>query len=70
MAVLGCCRERNYVQSSGDRARAMQREIATINPDPAYFRSFPTPGDVKAAPPSGYCSPIVRTRPVVRGRRR
>jgi len=20
---------------------AMQREIATINPDPAYFRSFP-----------------------------
>ncbi|HLZ44860.1 MAG TPA: zinc ribbon domain-containing protein [Gemmatimonadales bacterium] len=34
--------ERNYVQLEPDNVReAMQREIATINPDPAYFRSFP-----------------------------
>src|ERR1700752_3068578 len=34
--------ERNYVQLEPDNVReAMQSEIATINPDPAYFRSFP-----------------------------
>src|SRR2546430_14601815 len=34
--------ERNYVQLEPENVReAMQREIATINPDPAYFRSFP-----------------------------
>src|SRR5712672_2341395 len=31
-----------YVRLEPDNVReAMQREIATINPDPAYFRSFP-----------------------------
>lgn len=34
--------ERGYVQLEPDSVReAMQHEIATINPDPAYFRSFP-----------------------------
>src|SRR5712671_73611 len=34
--------ERGYVQLEPDSVReAMQREIATINPDAAYFRSFP-----------------------------
>src|ERR1700752_202673 len=34
--------ERNYVQLEPENVReARQREIATINPDPAYFRSFP-----------------------------
>lgn len=34
--------ERNYLQLEPENVReAMQREIATINPDPAYFRSFP-----------------------------
>src|SRR5258705_11677347 len=33
---------RNYVHLEPENVReAMQREIATINPDPAYFRSFP-----------------------------
>src|SRR5262245_47359203 len=33
---------RGYVQLEPENVReAMQREIATINPDPAYFRSFP-----------------------------
>jgi hypothetical protein len=43
MAVLRLLAgERNYVQLEPDNVReAMQREIATINPDPAYFRSFP-----------------------------
>jgi hypothetical protein len=34
--------ERNYVQlEPGNVREAMQSEIATVNPDPAYFRSFP-----------------------------
>src|ERR1044071_6623051 len=34
--------ERHYVQLEPENVReAMQREIGTINPDPAYFRSFP-----------------------------
>jgi Double zinc ribbon len=34
--------ERSYVQLEPDNVReAMQSEIATVNPDPAYFRSFP-----------------------------
>lgn len=43
MAVLRLLAgERSYVQLEPDDVRdAMQREIATINPDPAYFRSFP-----------------------------
>lgn len=43
MAVLRLLAgERSYVQLEPDNVReAMQREIATINPDPAYFRSFP-----------------------------
>jgi hypothetical protein len=43
MAVLRLLAgERGYVQLEPDNVReAMQREIATINPDPAYFRSFP-----------------------------
>ena len=43
MAVLRLLAgERSYVQLEPDSVReAMQREIATINPDPAYFRSFP-----------------------------
>ncbi len=43
MAVLRLLAgERGYVQLEPDAVReAMQREIATINPDPAYFRSFP-----------------------------
>src|SRR5882672_402493 len=43
MAVLRLLAgERNYVQLEPDNVReAMQREIATVNPDPAYFRSFP-----------------------------
>src|SRR2546427_10393713 len=43
MAVLRVLAgERNYVQLEPENVReAMQREIATINPDPAYFRSFP-----------------------------
>src|SRR5213083_412281 len=43
MAVLRLLSgERNYVQLEPENVReAMQREIATINPDPAYFRSFP-----------------------------
>src|SRR5258708_20503198 len=43
MAVLRLLAgERNYVQLEPQTVReAMQREIATINPDPAYFRSFP-----------------------------
>jgi Double zinc ribbon len=43
MAVLRLLAgERSYVQLEPDAVReAMQREIATINPDPAYFRSFP-----------------------------
>jgi hypothetical protein len=42
MAVLRLLAgERNYVQLEPENVReAMQREIATINPDPAYFRSF------------------------------
>lgn len=43
MAVLRLLAgERSYVQLEPEAVRdAMQREIATINPDPAYFRSFP-----------------------------
>ena len=43
MAVLRLLAgERHYVQLEPDTVReAMQREIATVNPDPAYFRSFP-----------------------------
>ena len=43
MAVLRLLAgERNYIQLEPETVRdAMQREIATINPDPAYFRSFP-----------------------------
>src|SRR5881394_4536395 len=43
MAVLRLLAgERSYVQlEPGTVREAMQREIATINPDPAYFRSFP-----------------------------
>lgn len=43
MAVLRLLAgERHYVQLEPENVReAMQREIATINPDPAYFRSFP-----------------------------
>ena len=43
MAVLRLLAgERGYVQLEPDAVReAMEREIATINPDPAYFRSFP-----------------------------
>ena len=43
MAVLRLLAgERGYVQLEPDDVReAMQQEIATINPDPAYFRSFP-----------------------------
>ena len=43
MAVLRLLAgERNDVQLEPENVReAMQREIATINPDPAYFRSFP-----------------------------
>ena len=43
MAVLRLLAgERGYVQLEPDNVReAMEREIATINPDPAYFRSFP-----------------------------
>ncbi len=43
MAVLRLLAgERNYVQLEPESVRdAMQREIATINPDPAYFRTFP-----------------------------
>ena len=43
MAVLRLLAgERNYLQLEPENVReAMQREIATINPDPAYFRSFP-----------------------------
>lgn len=43
MAVLRLLAgERNYVQLEPETVRdAMQREIATVNPDPAYFRSFP-----------------------------
>jgi hypothetical protein len=43
MAVLRLLAgERNYVQLEPETVReAMRREIATINPDPAYFRTFP-----------------------------
>ncbi len=43
MAVLRLLAgERGYVQLEPDSVReAMEREIATINPDPAFFRSFP-----------------------------
>lgn len=43
MAVLRLLAgERGYVQLEPENVRdAMQREIATINPDPAYFRTFP-----------------------------
>src|SRR2546425_13142118 len=43
MAVLRLLAgERNYVQLEPENGReAMQREIATINPDPAHFRSCP-----------------------------
>src|SRR5213076_725659 len=43
MAVLRLLAgERNYVQLEPETVReAMQREIVIINPDPAYFRSFP-----------------------------
>src|SRR5712664_1308318 len=43
MAVLRLLAgERNYVQLEPENVReAIQRELATINPDPAYFRSFP-----------------------------
>jgi len=43
MAVLRLLAgERGYVQlEPGDVREAMQREIAGVNPDPAYFRSFP-----------------------------
>ena len=43
MAVLRLLAgERHYVQLEPETVReAMQREIATVNPDPAYFRSFP-----------------------------
>jgi len=43
MAVLRLLAgERSYLQLEPESVReAMQREIATINPDPAYFRSFP-----------------------------
>src|SRR4051812_19415670 len=43
MAVLRLLAgERGYVQLEPDNVReAMRREVATVNPDPAYFRSFP-----------------------------
>jgi hypothetical protein len=43
MAVLRLLAgERGYLQLEPETVRdAMQREIATINPDPAYFRTFP-----------------------------
>ena len=43
MAVLRLLAgERGYIQLEPDTVReAMQQEIGTINPDPAYFRSFP-----------------------------
>lgn len=43
MAVLRLLAgERGYVQLEPETVReAMEREIATVNPDPAYFRSFP-----------------------------
>src|SRR5436189_4696772 len=43
MAVLRLLSgERGYVQLEPENVReAMQREIATINPDPTYFRTFP-----------------------------
>jgi len=43
MAVLRLLAgERSYVQLEPENVReVMQREIATINPDPAYFRTFP-----------------------------
>lgn len=43
MAVLRLLAgERGYVQLEPENVReAMEREITTINPDPAYFRSFP-----------------------------
>jgi hypothetical protein len=43
MAVLRLLAgERNYVQLEPETVReAMQREIAGVNPDPAFFRSFP-----------------------------
>lgn len=43
MAVLRLLAgERGYVQLEPDDVReAMQREISGVNPDPAYFRSFP-----------------------------
>jgi hypothetical protein len=43
MAVLRLLAgERGYVQLEPESVRdAMEREVATINPDPAYFRSFP-----------------------------
>jgi hypothetical protein len=43
MAVLRLLAgERHYVQLEPETVReAMQREIATVNPDPAYFRTFP-----------------------------
>ena len=43
MAVLRLLAgERHYVQLEPENVReAMQREIGAINPDPAYFRSFP-----------------------------
>lgn len=43
MAVLRLLAgERSYVQLEPETVRdAMQREVATINPDPAYFRTFP-----------------------------
>ena len=43
MAVLRLLAgERSYLQLEPESVReAMQRELATINPDPAFFRSFP-----------------------------
>jgi len=43
MAVLRLLAgERGYVRLEPDEVReAMQREVATVNPDPAMFRSFP-----------------------------
>lgn len=43
MAVLRLLAgERNYVQLEPENVReAMQREISGVNPDPAYFRTFP-----------------------------
>src|SRR5258708_19731347 len=53
MAVLRLLRgERGYVQLPPDSGReAMQRQIAAINPPPAYFRTFPDAPLMANCPP-------------------